>query len=89
LILTVARWEVARSFDLRFATAAGISQGIRYAARQGWSPAEWDRYPQRLAEVDAAQLRQLLQTCARHEVIILRGDVPLIDAQLKATGLRR
>jgi zinc protease len=87
--LTVARWEVARGFDLRFATGEGMSQGIRYAARQGWSAAEWDRYPERLAAVDAAQLQALMQSCARHEVIILRGDVPSIEAQLKGVGLRR
>ena len=84
---TVARWEVARAFNRRFATGNGIANSLLFATQQGWAPAEWDQYPARLATVTPDRVQLLMKTCAGHEVVIIGGDVPAITAQLKASGL--
>jgi hypothetical protein len=85
---TVARWEVARSFNRRFATTNGIAGALIFATQQGWSPAEWDHYPARLAALDAARVQLLMKTCAGREVVTLTGDVPTLTEQLRAAGLK-
>jgi len=85
--LTLARWEVARSFNLRFATGDGVADALLFAAQQGWSPAEWDRYPARLATVAPDRVQLLMKSCAGHEVVTLVGHVPTIAAQLEASGV--
>ena len=84
---TIARWEVARRFNLRFATGDGLANALLFAKQQGWAPAEWDRYPARLATVAPDRVQFLMKACAGHEVVIITGDVPSITAQLKARGL--
>jgi zinc protease len=85
---TVARWEVARGFNLRFATSNGMASALLLSAQQGWPAAEWDRYPRYLAAVDPARVQYLMKSCAAHEVITLIGDVPTLQAQLQAAGLQ-
>jgi hypothetical protein len=85
---TVARWEVARRFNRRFATGDGVANTLLFAAQQGWPPAEWDHYPDRLAALRADRVQLLMKSCAGHEVVTLIGDVPDIKKQLEAAGLK-
>jgi hypothetical protein len=85
---TVARWEVARRFNRRFATGNGVANTLLFAAQQGWEPAEWDHYPGRLASLRADRVQLLMKFCAGHEVVTVLGDVPSITKQLEAAGVK-
>lgn len=85
---SLARWEVARGFNARFATDGGIAAALRLAAQQGWPVSVWDRYPERLAAVRGRDLGALMTRCTDREVITLVGDVPALKATLDAAGLR-
>jgi zinc protease len=84
---TVARWEVARGFNLRFATGGGIARALLLSAQQGWAASDWDRYPAHLAALGPERVQYLMKSCAGHEVVTLIGDIPTLEAQLKGRQL--
>lgn len=84
---TAARWELARRFNLRFASADEAANLVLAAVARGWSPAVWDDYPELLASTTRADVRELLAPCAGHEVMVLVGDAKAVAPQLEAEGL--
>jgi zinc protease len=84
----VARWDVARGFNLHLATGPGLARAFLFAARQGWSPGVWDEYPERLANTGRGDVRRLLEPCAGREVVFVYGDAAAASSQLQALGVR-
>jgi zinc protease len=84
---TIERWNLGREFNQRFATAAGAAEGVLSAAAQGWSAHVWDRYPEHLAHLSRGSVRDLLRTCAGHEVVTVLGDPEALTPELAARGL--
>jgi hypothetical protein len=81
------RWDLGREFNRRFATGAGLADGVLDAAQLGWSPAVWDAYPEALVQVSRGAIRDLLVPCAGHEVVTVIGDKAKLATQLTALGL--
>jgi zinc protease len=84
----VARWDVARAFNLRFASGDSVAGAVLHAAREGWPATVWDDYPQRLANAGRNDVRNLLAGCAGREVVMLFGDAATVSTQLQAQGVR-
>jgi len=85
---TTARWDVARRYNTLAATGDSLVSLVVFAARLGLPPEAWDRYPTRLASTARTEVRDLLKSCAGHEVVTLLGDASALAAQLAARGLR-
>jgi zinc protease len=71
---TLARWDVARGFNYRFATPSGLARALLFAFAHDFDADVWDRFPQRLADSSRSAVRDLLKDCAGHEVITIVGD---------------
>ena len=84
---TVSRWEVARQFNPYVATAGSVLFSLQFAASLGLPLEAWDAYPVRLANTARTEVRDLMKSCAGHEVITLVGDGPGLSRQLAARGL--
>jgi hypothetical protein len=84
---TVSRWEVARQFNPYVATAGSILFSLQFAASLGLPLEAWDAYPVRLANTARTEVRDLMKSCAGHEVITLVGEGPGLSRQLAARGL--
>jgi zinc protease len=84
---TLKRWDLARKFDQTFATPTAVAQAILRARANGWPDDVWDRYPERLAALSRAGVRQALAPCAGHEVVTVVGDAATVRTQLAARGL--
>jgi zinc protease len=83
---TLARWDLAREFNRRFATGRGMANAILEATDRGWPIDVWDRYPDQLANLSRATLRDLIAGCTGHEAVVLTGDKAVIEPQLAAHG---
>jgi zinc protease len=83
-----ARWDVARRFNSLAATGESLVSLVMFAARLGLPPEAWDAYPVRLANTARSEVRDLMKSCAGHEVVTLLGDTGALSAQLAARGLR-
>jgi hypothetical protein len=81
------RWDLGREFNRRFSTAPDIASAVLWAAGQGWSPAVWDAYPQRLVDLQRASIKDLLAPCAGKEIVTIVGDKQAVTAKLQAAGL--
>ena len=81
--LASARWDLARRFNLRFATNRSFAEAILERRTKGWTLASLDRYPARLAEVAASELRSAFATCRITEVLSVIGDEPTVRAALR------
>jgi hypothetical protein len=82
------RWDVGREFNHRFATGDGIAAAVLSASQMGWSAAAFDDYPEHLATLSRAAIRDLVGPCAGHEVITVVGDKAAASAQLQALGVK-
>jgi len=85
---TTARWDVARRFNSLVATGDSVVSLVVFAARLGLPPGAWDGYPARLASSARTEVRDLMKSCAGHEVIALVGNASVLSPQLAARGLR-
>ena len=84
---TTSRWDLGRKYNVRFADADAAAGAILTAASYGWSPAVWDAYPEQLATTTRGNVRDLLEPCAGHEIVVVVGDAAVIGPQLAAEGV--
>jgi zinc protease len=84
---TLERWDLARDFVRRFSTTEGMVRAILAAANLGFPSEVWDRYPENLADLQRASVRDLLVHCPGRESIAVLGDVAEVTRQLATHAL--
>jgi len=84
-----ARWQVARSYDLRFADTSKIAERLTESAVLGLPPDFWDRLPAAYASLDPAKLSQVARRLdPAHAAIAIAGDAAALEPLLKAAGYK-
>jgi zinc protease len=84
---SVARWDVARGFNLQFASVDGKAGAVMTAAANGWPTEVWDRYPENLANTSRATVKDIVAPCVGKEIVTIVGDEAALRPQLEAAGL--
>jgi predicted Zn-dependent peptidase len=72
--LDTARWELVRSYNLRFRTSASTATEIYQAWNRHWPLAWLDGYPTALAGVAARDLEPLEARCRENTALLIIGD---------------
>lgn len=80
----VKRWDLARTFSRRFAEPNQIAGAIAEAAALGWPDDVWDKYPERLAALTRANVRDVVAPCVGKEIVTIVGDIDKVGPQLAA-----
>jgi zinc protease len=82
------RWDLARAYDLRFASGRGLASAILNASANRWPADVWDLYPRRLANLSFTSIRTAMGDCAGHEVLTVVGDLKAVRPALAHQGLK-
>jgi zinc protease len=73
-----ARWNLARSYNMRFTTTSDVADEVVAARAIGWSVDVVDKYPQYLASLTKAELQKAFAACHETQVISIVGDERII-----------
>lgn len=84
-----ARWQVAREYDLRFATVDALASSLAEAAVRQHAPDYFERYPAAIAALSPASLQGLVaQLNLGKETVVVMGDAATLVPQLTQAGYR-
>lgn len=86
-VVELARWQVARGYDLRFQTSAAAAERLLELERLGRPPDFWETYPEAIASVTPEAVQALVRKLGLgSEAVILLGDAATLRPQLESAG---
>jgi zinc protease len=88
-LVTRARWQLARDYDLRFDTNGEVSGRLAGLERFERSPRYWETYPEAIAAVTPKSLQaEMAKLAPETAVVVITGDAATLKPQLEAEGFK-